>query len=291
MTEQNMHIGWRFLYSKRWIGYFIMLLVFAIACVFLGNWQFDRRAQAQAEIARIDSNYDAAAVPLAEELPTLDAWDDNANKWQSVTVTGEYVGEPYFARNRPGPQGVGSDLIQMLRTESGDIFFIDRGWVAVDGASAEAAETGSVLDLPEAPTGTVEVEARLRASELPIGGRTATGNTVASIDLPELARLSDTVGEAYTGGYGMLVAETPAGEHGILPERPERDEGPHLSYALQWYVFIVIAAVGVAYAARREFRGLNSGSDAVAEQDRRSAERQSRRRPSDADEEDALLDA
>ena len=33
------------------------------------------------------------------------------------------------------------------------------------------------------------------------------------------------------------------------------------------------------------------GSDAVAEQDRRSAERQSRRRPSDADEEDALLDA
>jgi len=283
-------IGWRFLYSRRWIGYFVMLLVFSIACVFLGNWQFDRRAQARAEIARIDANYDAAPVPLEEELPARDAFDIDANKWQPVTVTGEYIGDPYFARNRPGPQGVGSNLIQLLRTEDGAAFFVDRGWVPIDGVSADEIEAEQ-LDLPEPPSGLVEVTARLRASEPPIGGRTATGSTVASIDVPELAKLSGTEGEAYTGAYGMLVSESPSADHGVLPERPERDEGPHLSYALQWYVFIVIAAIGVAYAARREFRGLNRGSEAVAEQDRRRAERKLRRRPSDADEEDALIDA
>lgn len=294
-TAAPQHVGWTFLYSRRWLGYFAMLIVFAVACVFLGNWQFDRRAEARAEIARIDANYDAAPVPLADELPTLEGFDLDGNKWQTVTATGEYVGEPYFARNRPGPQGVGSNLLQMLRTEQGDIFFVDRGWVPVDGITADSIDDGSIslenLDLPLPATGTVTVEARLRASEPQIGGRSATGNTVASIDLHELAGLSGTAGEAYTGAYGMLVSESPAREHGALPERPERDEGPHLSYALQWYVFILIAGIGVAYAARREFRGLNSGSDAVAEQDRRSAERRSRRRPSDADEEDALLDA
>lgn len=289
MTETT-PVGWSFLSSRRWLGYFAMLLAFSIACVFLGNWQFDRRAEARAEIARIDANYDAAPVPLEDELQSLDAFDLDAHKWQTITVTGEYIGDPIYARNRPGPGGVGSNLIQPLQTEHGDVFFVDRGWVPVDGVAAEEGDH-ELKDLPRAPQGTVQVEARLRASEPAIAGRTSTASTVASINLPALAELSGTDGEAFVGAYGALVAETPAAEHGVLAERPERDEGPHLSYALQWYVFIIIACIGVGYAAKREFRGLNQGSEAVAEQDRRTAARQSRRRPSDSEEEDAILDA
>lgn len=281
-------VGWSFLRSSRWIGYFAMLVIFSIACVFLGNWQFERRAEARAEIDRIDANYDAPAVPLADELPDPAAFDENVQKWRTVEAVGEYVGDPYLARNRPGREGVGSNVIQALRTDDGRVFFVDRGWVPIDG---HEAETGGIApeELPEPPSGEVRVEARLRASEPVIPGRTSAGRTVASIELPELARLTGTEGEAYTGAYGMLVTETPAGEHGVLPAKPERDEGPHLSYALQWYVFIVIACIGVAYAARREYRGLNPDSSAVREQDRRSAERRRRRGPSDAEEEDALI--
>ncbi|MFT4232517.1 MAG: SURF1 family protein [Leucobacter sp.] len=283
-------IGWGFLCSARWAGYSAMLLVFSIACVLLGNWQFDRRAEARAEIARIDANYDGAPTPLAEELPDRAAFDEDAQKWRTVEMTGEYFGEPYLARNRPGPEGVGSDLVQPLRTDGGGVFFVDRGWVPVDGGAAERGEI-DLADLPQAPEGEVRVIVRLRASEPAIPGRTAAGLTVASIQLPELARLAGVEGEAYTGAYGMLVAEDPAGEHGVLPAKPERDEGPHLSYAVQWYIFIVIACIGVAYAARREYRSLNAGSEIVREQDRRSAERRRRLGPSDAEEEDALLDA
>lgn len=279
-------IGWRFLYSWRWIGYFTLLAIFAVACVLLGNWQFDRRAEARAEIARIDANYDAPARPLAEELPVLDAFDEDAQKWRTVEVTGAYFGDPFLARNRPGPDGVGSDLIQPFRTETGDVLFVDRGWVPVDSS---ASEDEALRGLPSAFPGTVRLEARLRAGEPEIAGRASSGRTVASIDLPELARLADVEGEAYIGAYGMLVSEDPAGEHGALPAKPERDEGPHLSYAVQWYVFIAIAVIGVGYAANREYRGLNAGSRRVAEQDRRSAERKRRRGLSDAEEEDALL--
>lgn len=283
-------VGWSFLRSRRWLGYFAMFLVFSIACVWLGNWQFERRAEARAEIARLDANYGAPATALEDEVPVLDAFDEGAQKWRTASVTGTYVGDPYLARNRPGPAGVGSDIIQPLRTSSGDLFFVNRGWVPVDGNDADSGAVGA-SELPQAPEGPVEVEVRLRASEPEVPGRTSSGSTVASIDLPELARLANAAGRAYTGAYGMLIAEIPEGEHGALPPKPERDEGPHLSYALQWYVFILIAAIGVAFAARQEYRGLNAGSTVVRAQDRRRDERKTRRGPSDADVEDAMLDA
>lgn len=276
-------VGWSFLHGRRWIGYFTMLLVFSIACVWLGNWQFDRRAQAQAEIVRIDSNYDAAPIPLAEALPDPTAFDEDALKWQPVELRGEYVGEPYLARNRPSAAGVGSNLVQAFLNEDGSIFFVDRGWVAVSGTD-EVPE-----DLPAPPAGKVSVLARLRAGEPEIAGRTSVGRSVPSINPVELARVSETTGPVYTAAYGQLISEQPSGEHGLLAPRPERDEGPHLSYALQWYVFILIACIGVAYAARQEYRGLNAGDESVRREDERRAERKRRRGPSDADEEDALL--
>lgn len=280
----DMQQGWSFLRSRRWLGYFALLVVFSIACVWLGNWQFERRAEARAEIARIDANYDAAPLALSEAISDPATFDEDAHKWQPIELQGEYLGDTYLARNRPGPQGVGSNLIQAFRSEDGQVLFIDRGWVAVSGTEEVPA------NLPAAPGGEVTVVARLRASEPEIQGRSSAGKSVASINLPELARLSGTEDTAITGAYGQLVAETPTGETGVLAAKPERDEGPHLSYALQWYVFILIAGIGVAYAARQEYRGLNAGGESVRREDARRAERKQRRGPSDAEEEDALIE-
>lgn len=276
--------GWSFLASRRWLGYAALLVIFSLACVWLGNWQFERRAEAQAEISRIDRNYDAPAVPLTEVVPDRSTFDEDAHKWQTVELRGRYVGEPYIARNRPGPAGVGSNLIQALELDRGEVIFIDRGWVPVSGTDEVATA------LPAPASGEVLVHARLRASENAISGRTASKNSVPSINAPMLADLAGLTDTAYLGVYGALVTEDPAGETGALAPRPERDEGPHLSYALQWYVFILIALIGVGYAARQEYRHLNESDDAVVQKDRDRAERRRRKGPSDADIEDALLD-
>lgn len=279
--------GWSFLRSGRWLGYYVLFLIFAIACVFLGNWQFDRRAEARAEIDRIDTNYDAPAIALAQALPPDQPFDEDTHKWQTIYATGSYLDDVYLVRNRPGPNSVGSDLVQGFRTLDGTVLFIDRGWVNVDAVDVDEA---AIAALPRGAEGETTVEARLRESEADIEGRSVSGITIARIVSGELARMADVEDAAYTQAYGMLVSEQPAGDHGTLPTKPERDEGPHLSYALQWYVFIMIALVGVIYAARQEYRGLNAGSDGVRDQDRRLAERKKRRGPTDADEEDALLD-
>lgn len=276
--------GWSFLRSRRWLGYFALLLIFTIVCVWLGNWQFERRAEARAEIARIDANYDAAPLALSETMTDPARFDVDDHKWQTVELHGSYVGDTYLARNRPGPNGVGSNLIQAFQNEDGSVLFIDRGWVPVSGTDELPA------GLPSAPSGDVSVQARLRASEPMISGRTSAGHSVASINSAELARLSEIAGTVYTGAFGQLVSEEPSGETGVLATRPARDEGPHLSYALQWYVFILIAGIGVAYGARQEYRGLNAGDDSVKREDERRAERKRRRGPNDADIEDALLE-
>ena len=280
-------VGWSFLRSRRWIGYFALLAVFSIACVYLGNWQFDRRAEARAEIDRIDSNYDAPVVDLSSALPELGSYDDDTHKWLPVTMTGSYLGDAVLARNRPGPDGVGANIIDAFRTNDGRVFFIDRGWILANGTEIDAA----LASLPERPEGQTTVVARLRGAEPAIAGRSASGMSVASINLPEIADLIGVTSDVYTGAYGMLVSETPSGEHGTLPTRPERDEGPHLSYALQWYVFIIIAGIGVAYAARQDYKSLNAGSQRVLANEAKQQERKKRRGLTDADEEDALIDA
>ena len=128
MTKE--YTGWSFLYSPRWLGYYAMLIVFAIACVLLANWQFDRRDQARAEIARITNNYDRDAVPLRELAPDGTQFDEDTMKWHPVTLSGEYIGDWVLIRNRPGSGGVGSDLAQGFRTTDGDVLFVNRGWVA-----------------------------------------------------------------------------------------------------------------------------------------------------------------
>lgn len=282
-------VGWSFLRERRWLGYGVLLLIFSVCCVMLGNWQFERRAEARAEIDRIDRNYDAPAMPLADVMPDSNVFDEHRMKWQTIEVRGEYEGEIFLARNRPGPDGVGSNLVQALRLDDGRVFFIDRGWVPVSGT--DVVPSG----LPSASTGLVTVEARLRAGEPPIAGREASGSSVPSIYPEMLAELSGVGDEAVLAAYGQLVSETPSGQTGVLAERPERDEGPHLSYALQWYVFILIGIAGVAYGARQDYRTLNAGDDsehgeALRRDDRRRAERRLRRGPTDSDEEDAIID-
>ncbi len=283
--DTSQPIGWSFIRSKRWLGYLSLFIVFSIACVWLGNWQFARRAEARAEIARIDRNYDAPAMPLVEAVPDRSDFDEPLRKWQTVEMVGEYVGQPLLARNRPGVDGVGSNLVQAFRLDDGSVLFIDRGWVPIAGADE------TPVALPKPATGELKVDARLRASEPPIVGRDAAGDSVPSINVPLMAEISDLdPSTVYLGVFGQLAEESPSGETGALAERPERDEGPHLSYALQWYVFIIIAGIGVAYAARQEYRAFNAGESSVLRDEVRRAERKRRRGPSDADEEDALLD-
>ena len=273
---------WAFLRSPRWAGYLALVVVFAVACCALGTWQLNRRAEALAEVARIDANYDAEAVSVADALADPAGFDID-QRWLVVALSGEYLGdEEVVVRNRPFGGSSGFEVITPFRLDDGTVFMVDRGWIA-------QGSDGRPSDYTAPPSGHVQVEARLKAGEERIEGRTTTGIEFATIDLAELA---DRVGEpAYTGAYGVLVqSAADAAEPPLAAARPLRDEGPHLSYALQWFVFALLAFIGLGWAASQERRAL---AEASGSPDAPRAPREPRKPPrerGDADVEDEILD-
>ncbi|PPF63672.1 SURF1 family protein [Clavibacter michiganensis] len=277
-----MNTGWRFLLTSRWGGYLALTVVFALVCVLLGCWQLARRADALAENNRVAANYDAAPRPVTDVLDGLGSFDES-QKWATVSLTGSYLdSEQLLVRNRPSGGQPGFELLVPFRLDDGSVFIVDRGWLPT-GQEQDKPDV-----VPSAPQGEVTAVARLKASEPKLEGRSAAAGEIPSIDLPTIAEQLDQ--PTYTGAYGDLATESPSSDTGQLETRPPEDEGPHLSYAFQWFVFALLGFLGLGYAARQEYRSLNADDPDEME---RAAERERRRKAkakSDNDIEDELID-
>lgn len=275
--------GWRFAFTRRWLGYLALVVVFAVACVFLSMWQLARRDEARAEIERVETNWESAPRPIDDVLPALDSFDDQ-DKWMPVSLSGEYLSdEQLLVRGRPMDGNPGFEVLVPLRLEDGTVFIVDRGWLPA-GNEQDAPD-----HVPAAPEGTVSVVVRLKASEPTVAGRSAPEGQVATIHLPDIAEL---VGEpTYTGAYGLMASEDPApATRPAATSKPVPDEGPHLSYAFQWLVFGIMAFIALGWAVRQEFRARNQDDPAERERAEQRRRKAAARAPSDAEAEDALLD-
>lgn len=260
----------RLLREPRWLGYLGMAVAFAVVCCALGMWQWHRREEALAAIARLDGNYDRSPVALAEALPGLDAYEQ-PQQWTPVQATGEYlVDETLLLRGRVRGGDVGFDVVVPFRTTDGTVLIVDRGWIR-QGPGAERPVTE-----PVTPEGELTIVARLRPDEGDIAGRGAPEGQIASVNLATIA--ADLGEPTYTGAYGLLAEEAGGAPADVaLATRPVLDEGPHLSYTLQWFVFAAGGFGALVWAMRQEARGEPSV-------------RPARRRGSDADVEDEILD-
>ena len=256
--------------QPRWLGYFALAVVFAVITSLFGLWQWDRREQAVAEIDRVATNYDLASVPFGDILPAGVAWNDDF-RWRSVVIEGRYRSEDTtLVRTRPRIGQVGFEVLIPFDTVDGQVILVNRGWVP-------SGESDDVPDLvPEAPVGVVSVTGRLFPSEPLIPGRSAPEGQIATIHLDTLAQ---TLGSALEQrAYVALVEEDPSvSPTPLLLDRPVADEGPHLSYTFQWFLFGILGFIAWGYLLREDLRGSTRPEKARA-------------RRTDQEEEDALLD-
>ncbi|MHC6176599.1 SURF1 family protein [Glutamicibacter endophyticus] len=238
---------YRFLASTRWVGWLLLVVIFAAACVGLGKWQMDRRTEVLAEIAKVNTNYFAepltgdAVYGKFESLPEDDTW-------LTVQLTGRYLSEDtVLVRNRVKAGRPGYEVLVPFRTTEGKTVVIDRGYLPIGNQRA-----GEPDDIPAPPSGTVTVKAHLKPGEAKLQ-RGAPAGQIASIHLPDLAAaLNYPIAQ---GAYGISYEESPAPASAPQPlDRPDTDEGPHLSYSYQWFMFGALAFVGFWYAARQQKR-------------------------------------
>ncbi|MBD8043719.1 SURF1 family protein [Arthrobacter sp. Sa2BUA2] len=292
---------YKFLLSSRWLGWFALVCALAAVCAYLGTWQLDRRDAIREDIGWVETNYSAAPVPFDEAAGYFQEFDPSA-EWLPVELTGTYdTANQRIVRNRPLNGRPGYEVLVPLKLGDGTAVVINRGWLPIGDN-----EAGWPDEIPEAPAGEVTVTARLKPAE-PTLLRGAPEGQLASIDLTEYER--QTGYPLQTAAYGLMDTEDPA--PATRPEaapKPSVDEGPHLSYAMQWYAFGLLFFVGLGYAARQEaWNRIESGEDeewedeewdddenethSAAPAPRRTRPVRKRRGPTGEEEEDAILDA
>ncbi|MEJ1086970.1 SURF1 family protein [Microbacterium sp. Mu-80] len=262
----------------RWGSYVLVAIAFAIGCVFLSQWQFDRNESRASQIALVEENYDADPVPLAD-LIAADGALDPADEWRPVVLSGEYLAdEQLLVRNRPHGGTSAFEVLVPFQDESGLVFLVDRGWIS-------SGENPAPEVVPAPPAGESTVIVRLRPGEpLPSSGRSAPEGQVPTIHLPTVAE--DVDADLSTAAYGQLVSEQPAPETTLGGfDKPTEDPGPHLSYAIQWILFAIMGFGFIVYVIRIEIVKAKEDAGEIPKQQPR------RRRDRDADDEDALLDS
>lgn len=290
--QKRARLDFRFLLSPQWLGGLAFCAIFSVACALLGQWQMDRRMEAVTEINKVLENYDDAPVPLAGNEDLFTAFEA-PREWTPVEMTGEYLAEDtQIVRNRPKAGKPGYEVIVPFQADTGDVIAVNRGWLPIGNTA------GWPDVVPAPPEGEATVVVRTRPGE-PALERDAPEGQLASIDL---VALEESVGYPVSDtAYGEMVEEDPAPAsrpQTLVP--PTLDEGPHLSYSLQWFLFGLMSFIVWGYMGRQ--RAVNDRDDRelglTEEQGYLSAYRAPRRKPvrrrngqlTDEEAEDALLD-
>jgi cytochrome oxidase assembly protein ShyY1 len=235
----------RFVLSRRWLLFAVVVVVLAYATWWLGQWQFDRLEERKRanEVVRANEHRDPA--PVEDVLsPGGDVAEDD--EWRLVSATGTYdVDHTIVVRYRTRDGGSGVDVVVPLITAAGSALIVDRGWLEADptGADREA--------IPDPPEGEVEVTGWVRAD----GTGDSTQVTDLSVRAIDSQRIAEAIGRPAYGGFVELRSEDPAPATALEPvELPELDNGPHFFYGLQWWFFGLLAIFGFCYLLYDEWR-------------------------------------
>jgi surfeit locus 1 family protein len=240
-----------FLLRPKWIVSHVLVGALIIAMIFLGFWQLDRLGQRQ-------STNDEVRARLGEPVTALRAItsvDDSytvggAVRFRLVELEGEYALEDeVLVLNRSLTGAPGYWVLTPLRQDDGTAVVVNRGWIPF------RFEPGTPRVETAPPAGRVRVQGMVRETVEPQGIQTGDreGVVLEALGRPDLERYQQQLGYEIWPVY--VQAEQPElSEFPVRLPRPELDEGPHLAYAAQWFIFGLIGLIGYPLVLRRVAR-------------------------------------
>jgi cytochrome oxidase assembly protein ShyY1 len=237
---------YRFLLSRRWVGFALLMVVLAIACVQLSRWQFDRLEARRDQNALIERNLAAPPRDVTDVL-RADEPVPAQREWRRVHATGTFdPRQQVLVRYQSRDGRLGFDVVTPLVTGEGTAVLVDRGFVA----SGEATATPRI---PPPPSGQVRITGWVRADQ--DGDPNQVQPQGGQVRLISSDAIAATLPYPAFGGYVAMTGVRPKPEVALLgPQPPETSSGPHFFYGLQWLFFAVLAVGGWFLLARTEAR-------------------------------------
>jgi surfeit locus 1 family protein len=211
----------------------------------LGLWQISRLHERRALNAVIAVQQHSAPVPL-DALPR-----DTSAHYRPAMVSGQFDYDHELVltnRTRRGSPGV--ELLTPVRVAGSDTaVLVDRGWVyAPDGSTVDRTRWR------EHDSATVSGYVELYT---PDGGTAALAKDPHIVRHASRQQITARLPYPIAPFYLVLVGghDSASAAHPARRDLPVLDDGPHRSYAVQWFSFAAIALGGAAAVVRRERMG------------------------------------
>jgi surfeit locus 1 family protein len=239
-------------FSRRWILTTLLVLLGMAVLARLGIWQLDRLKQRRAFNARVLAQVNQPPLDLVGKALQADL----ANmEYRAVTVTGQYDPSQQVAlREQYWGNQWGVDLVTPLHISGTDqTVLVDRGWIP-----GPDFENGNWSKFDEPGQVVVHGVIRRSQSKADFGSRSDPTPAPGAAPLKawnfiNLDRLSQQMSGPLLPVY---VQQAPDPAWTGLPYRhqPQLDlsEGPHMSYAIQWFSFALLLGGGYPFFIRRQ---------------------------------------
>ena len=203
----------------------IIALGLVILCIWAANWQYTRGVDRHARNNVIEERI--ARSPI--ELSARDA-DPVNNEWLSVSANGRFdSNQQILLRNRYSEGKYGYEVLTLFTSNSGEKFWVDRGWVQAGATATTPPEVTKVPDTDVSITGRFRLD-----SSLPRGSFFALPGDGQGL-ISELNAQSQLDTEKFY--IDLLSGSDPSLTPAVPAQLPPLSDGPHMAYALQWLFF------------------------------------------------------
>ena len=215
-----------------WLLGHVIALTAVVLFVRLGFWQLDRLDEKRARNDVIAARTDGPPVDVVDV-------DPGVAEYQHVTAAGTFDGAGEVVVRYQSLQGsVGRHVVTPLVLSDGRAVLVNRGWIP------------DHLDVPPPPAGEVAVEGTLLESRTS-GPRNPDDGVLTVLNRLDVARVQQQSDRELVPLWLSQTAPSPDDDFPIRLPPPARDEGPHLSYAGQWFLFAGVVGVGYPLLLRR----------------------------------------
>ena len=254
---------YRFLLRPVWLLFHVVVVGAIVAMVMLGLWQLDRLDQRQDFNRLVIERSEQTPVPVDDVVADLAAGRTTPDEveWIPVVATGTFLPGQIVEYNQSQGGRAGENTLAALALDAGGVVIVNRGFLPLG------------FETTPAPEGEVRITGLLRTSDVRRRGGLTDASAADGV-ITEVRRIDlDVLATRYPGEvapvYLQLVrSEPPVGATDPEPiVRPELDSGPHLSYAIQWFVFALCVAIGWVLAVRRSLGSRRSDGDPTSRSD------------------------
>lgn len=239
----SVQLMYSFVRQPKWIAAHMLVLLLLVTFLLAGTWQFGRHKK---RLDRNDVVLDRADTVMLEAADLFESQD--IFEFRLVQLNGSWsASDSVLIRNRSHQDIAGCHLAVPLKVSSNEGVLVVAGWL-----SAPLCDINEL----EAPTGDVSLVGRVRLSQTrgAIGARDRADGVIKTLARTDVARVDQQVALSLAPVYVELITSNPSVAEAVAVDPPPTDLGPHLAYAVQWFLFFAVGAVGYPLVLRRQAR-------------------------------------